>query len=527
MSLTVKISPTSIDTASVAVAPRSASLRRMSGRGFNAGRIDRLNGDWRVSNSSPNADYRNALAIVRQKARDLAGNDDFGKNYLRQVETNVIGPYGFSLKINPRERDEKFRTNARRIQDAFREWCRPEHCSATGEQSFVKMQRMLFKGEARDGEYTVRVIRSRKFKFGFALQPIPVEMLDEEYNTTLPGNRFVVMGIEYDRATLRRTAYYFKDIPLENQVYGYLGAVREHTRIPAEEIIHGYEQEYVNQSRGISWMVQSMESMRHLSAYDGATLHNARARAMTGGFLETTTPDADPFEGDGEDEEGNTMFEIEDGVWKQLPAGLKATYPKDEYPSAQFGPFTDKNLQRQSAGLGVAGSVHSGNYSDVNYSSERARQGAVRDNFMMMQQHFIESFLTPVAEIFLSEAWLKGVISYPAAEMSRYTNHVWAGRRWPYVNPEQEMAANKIKYELRTKSISEMITEGDGDYEPEEVFQMIADDMAMLKKLGIPLVMQAPAAPAAPAKPAEDPSGDPEEDAPKEPADDGEDTQKK
>lgn len=452
--------------------------------GYSAANNNRLNADWRLASVGPNHDLRYALETVRNRARDLVNNDDYAKGYIRQMKANVIGPFGFTPRFNPKERDKKFRDNANRIKDKFFEWSEQENCSISGDKDFLDFQNLAMTYAPRDGEFAIRLIIDKKLKFGFALQMLQIELLDELYTDVLPGNRIVVLGIEYDKTTLRRTAFYFRNIPIETQVYGYITTVGGRQRIPAEEIIFGFDQEYENQSRGISWMVQTMSSMRMLSAYDESTLINARMRAMIGGFLNTDKDAQQVEKGDGEDADGNYSWELENGIWKQLPPGVTATYSDNDFPSAQYEMYVNQNLRKQSVGLGVAGSVHSGNYRDVNFSSERARQIAIRDNYMLIQEWLIRRLFKPIGKTFLREAYITGQITYPLSEFDRYAKILWSGRRWAYVNPEQEMNANQMAWQLKTKSVSQIIYESDSPYEPEEVFQMIEDDIAMAKKHG-------------------------------------------
>lgn len=499
MSVSTKIPTVSTESSSrnTASVPMTSHVKRVK-FGYNAANNNRLNADWRLASVGPNSDLRYALQTVRNRARDLVANNDYAKNYIRQMKVNVVGPFGFTPRFNPADRDQKFRDNTRRIKDKFFEWCEQENCSISGEKDFIDIQNLVMTYAARDGEFAIRIIRDKRLKFGFALQMLQIELLDETYNDVLPNNRIVVLGVEYDKTTLRRTGYWFRDVPLENQVYGYLTTVGNRNRIPAEEIIYGFDQEFENQSRGISWMVQTMSSMKMLDGYDEATLVNARQRAMFGGFLNTDKDAPGEYKGDSEDADGNYMMEMENGIWKQLPKGVSAVFPDNDFPSAQYPDFINQNLRKQSAGLGVASSVHSSNYSDVNFSSERARQIAVRDNYMLTQEWLIRRLFKPISKIFLKEAYLTGQIDFPIAEFNRYAKIVWAGRRWAYVNPEQEMNANQMAWGMKTKSISQIIIESDSPYEPEEVFQQCEEDIKLAKKYNIDITtdVKQPTAPA-------------------------------
>lgn len=513
MPYSVKI-PTAVQTASAAApsqsvladlaVPAARPVSRRGGRfGFDAAQSNRLNRDWRTSSVSINHDLRNAIPIVRDRARDLAANDGYAKNYLRQLKTNVVGPYGFAARIAPANRDKAFRQRAKDVRQRFYEWMEPDYCTLGGEHSFVDLQNLSITGAGRDGEFAYRIIRDKSLKYGFALLPMQHELLDETYTDVLSKDRAVVLGVEYDRQTMRKTAYWFRDIPIESQLYGLLN-VGNRYRIPAEEIIFAFDDEFVNQMRGISWLVQSMSDMRMLSKLEEATLVAARMRATFGGFLKRVGQNfvGAGYQGDQEDSDGNYDMTLENGVWKELPIGYDIAFPDTDFPAGIYPDFVMRNLQKQSAGLGVAGSVHSGNYSDVNFSSERARQIAVRDNYMLTQEWFTRRFLSKVAKIFMAEAQLTGALDIRLSEAAELTKVVWAGKRWAYVNPEQEVNANAMRFQMRTKSVSQMINESDDPYEPEEVFAMIQDDMDMAKQHGFEIVTDVKQPTPPPAEPA-------------------------
>lgn len=469
--------------------------------GYDAAKYNRTNADWRPSSYGHNHDLRNALTIARDKARDLAANDDYAKGYIRRLKADIIGPYGFTPKINPANRDVKFREKAKAVKDALYAWMEPENCSVSQDKSFVDLQNLTIVGAGRDGEFAYRIIRDKKLFCGIALQPMQVELLDETYNEVLSGDRIVILGVEYDRRTMRRLAYWFRDIPVEQQIYALTSLGGQRTRIPAEEVIFGFDDEYVNQARGISWMVQTMSSMRMLSKLEEATLVAARMRAMMGGFIKTQPGASNQYVGDSINENGDYVMELENGIFKQLPPGTDIAYSDTNFPAGIYPDFVQRNLQKQSTGLGVAASIHSGNYSDVNFSSERARQTAVRDNHMLTQEWFIRRFLRPVTRAWFKEAMLTGAIDVSMREMEQFAKIVWHGRRWPYVNPEQEMNANAMKWDMKISSVSQMILESDTPYEPEEVFAMCAEDIKLAKQYELEIVTKAqPVTPPDPAQ---------------------------
>ena len=61
-------------------------------RGFAAAQLNRLTSSWQVTQEKINDEIRNDLDALRNRSRALENNNDFARNYLDIVETNLIGP---------------------------------------------------------------------------------------------------------------------------------------------------------------------------------------------------------------------------------------------------------------------------------------------------------------------------------------------------------------------------------------------------------------------------------------------------
>src|SRR5690606_26300961 len=95
---------------------------------------------------------------------------------------------------------------------------------------------------AKDGEYFLRLVTGADAgPWGFAVQTIDPQRCPVEMNDDLgKDGRFIRQGIEFNRYG-RPLAYYF-DTTDERETDYRIGG-RAYSRVPADEIVHGFTQD--------------------------------------------------------------------------------------------------------------------------------------------------------------------------------------------------------------------------------------------------------------------------------------------
>lgn len=117
--------------------------------------------------------------------------------------------------------------------------------------------------------------------YGFALQFIEADHLDETFNREIRNDGRIEMSVEMDR--FRKPTAYHLLVKAPNG--GYLQPGNERIRVPASEIIHGYVVNRPAQVRGIPWAVSAMSRLHMLGAYEESELVAARVASAKMGFL--------------------------------------------------------------------------------------------------------------------------------------------------------------------------------------------------------------------------------------------------
>ena len=101
--------------------------------------------------------------------------------------------------------------------------------------SFLDCQKIFIESLCRDGEVLIRKIKQPNSPFGFKLQFLEADHLDENKNdiNKKTGNK-IKMGVEVDKYDKPVAYHLYKDHPYDRN---YL-AENQHIIVPASEIIH-------------------------------------------------------------------------------------------------------------------------------------------------------------------------------------------------------------------------------------------------------------------------------------------------
>ncbi|MBU1864262.1 MAG: phage portal protein [Candidatus Omnitrophica bacterium] len=467
------------------IAKRAGYVKqRQGGRGYNAAQYGRLYADWilgGVKDREENENIKKDLETLRQRSIDLFHNNDWVKKFIKICDRNIIGNEGLTLQPQSKDINGKLDTAAnKKIADAFWNWSRrPKNASVTGQQTFLDIQHLAIKTAAREGEALVRKVFGFDNPFNFALQLIPPSLLPIGLNREeTPNGHKIIMGIEYDQWD-RPVKYFIK------QKLGTPGATvidgNYYMALSANEVVHLFIQEHINQARGVPWLHTAMHRLHMLDGYEDAELVASRNAAAQMGLLTSET--GDEYEGDDTDDQGNVIIEAEPGTMRELPPGMKLDMYKPEHPTAQFPTFVKMLMLAISAGGDVAYSTLTGDLEKVNYSSIRAGLLEERDAWRVLQTWFATHFCEPIFESWLKMALLTRQVDLPAAKFDKFSDAYWQGRGWDWVDPLKDIAA--ITEAIKTGLTSWTKEAAKRGMDTEELFAEIKADKDLAAKYGL------------------------------------------
>ena len=447
--------------------------------------VSRLTASWVTAPIHINRALYEDLRKLRGRSRELARNNEYGKKFLALVADNVVGHCGFGLQVHALKPDGSIDdADSSYLEDRFSRWSEAGNCDVTGRLSFTSMQRLVMRSIAQDGEAVIR--KHKTGPFGYQLELIDPSLLNELYQKDLPNGNKIRMGVEYDPMH-RPVAYHFTQNDYADPTRSDNMMSAQYVRVPAEEVFHLFIPEAVAQIRGIPWMSSAIYRLQMLAGYEEAAMVASRLGAAVGGWFET--PDGD-IAGMGDSSAGEAgseslQMDIEPGMFRALPPGVKPHNIDPKYPHQMFGDFVKISLRGVSAGFGVSYNSLANDLEGVNYSSIRAGVLEERETWKGIQGWFIEAFLSQVYSEWLPQAILTGKLNLPFAKIAKFDAAVWQGRRWDWVDPAKDTDANVISAQNGLKSYSQIIREQGRD--PDEVWRELDSDRKKLLALGLNL----------------------------------------
>lgn len=480
------------------------AVKPMTGqRTYAAAMLNRLTQDWFTQILSADQELKADLRRLRGASRSLVRDNAEASRYLQMLGENIIGHKGIQLQMElMTTRGERNEPVNDAVEAAWEEWGQPENASADGRLSWLEIQHLVVKELAQGGEAMVRMIRGADNDFGFALQLLDPDQLDETLGGAqpikLPNGNEVRMGVEVDPVFMKPVAYHvWSQHPSE---YG--TPARTRLRIPAEDIIHLYIVLRPGQTRGVPWFAPVLIAHKMCAAYEEAEITAARMGASN---MAAVTYDAEKAGGLPDVLAGasDIPMELAPGQIMRLNPGESLIGTDFGHPSTAFGPFI-KNVKRSiAAGLNVSYTSLTGDLEAVNYSSIRAGLLSERDFFRVMQTWLTTHFHRVVFREWTKYAALQMYIQ-PRLPRDYVQAACWKPRGWQWVDPLNDVQAAALAVQEGFATRSDVCAERGTDFE--ENIDARAHEEKYAKAQGVLLGAEKPVVPRQPDTTSGDPS---------------------
>lgn len=451
---------------------RARAAAQLAVRHFEAASFGRRTDGWSRRNTDANAAAAgSSLAVLRAQARDLVRNNPWARKGLRRLVTNTVG-WGIRPKATG--------AGAARVMELWKKWGETTDCDAMGRLTFYGLQRLAMRTIVESGEVIIRR-RMRLRSDGLAI-PMQLQVLEPDYIDTgrngfipgiQPGNK-LVQGVEFDPIG-RRVAYWLFD----QHPGGLVVTNAISRRVPADGVLHVFDQDRAGQVRGPSWFASVDVRLHDFDEFEDATLMKQKIAACLAAFVTDVEGDLPALGSVGTDERtGLPVDAFEPGMVVGLPPGKQVTVANP--PTAtDHQSYSATSLRGVAAGLGVTYEDLTGDYSQVNYSSARmgrnAHMGDVHDWRWNM---LIPQFCAPAWEWMLTALILAGenVEDAPAT---------WTPAPLPMLDPDKEASATTKAVRSGQMTLDEMVREQ--GYDPDDYWTEYADGLKRLDKYGIVL----------------------------------------
>ena len=469
-----------------------AGPQPLAASAYHGAAINRFTSDWLPPLLSADQEIGPGIRLLRSRARDMVRNSPHAAGFVREYGDNVVGVEDGGIRLQARNRVRDARrstgvtsefdrdTNAY-LEDRWAAWGLPEQCSVDGRESWTDQQKFYARSLLVDGEVLWRELPGYENAFGYAIQFLDPDQLDETYNV-LPGpdQNEIRMGVEVD-AFLRPVAYHiWRGHPADWRTR------RERIRVPATELHHDFVKVRAGQTRGVTHLAAVLIYWRHLEGFTVAEIQQARQAACAGGFLTTKGTDADMWLPPEANLGARTPMEVnlEPNTYKQLPPGVGLETPQPVHPNPNAPAFRKDILRSIARALGPSYTSVSGDFENTNYSSGRMGLLPERDFFRAAARFETMRFHRLVYHGWRRAAWLAGAL--PAiSDPDAVGVHKWEYRGWPWVDPLNDVQAKELMLALKLTSPQKLCAELGVDLE--ENLEEFAEAERMAASLGLTL----------------------------------------
>ncbi len=458
--------------------------KRKAKRSYSGANVGRLFSDFITSNTSADAEIRFALEALRNRCRDLERNNEYARRYIHLLKTNVVGERGVSMQVKARNTDGSFDAIGNQIiEREWAAWGRVGNCTVDGKMSWVDAQKFFIESLVRDGEVLIRKVNYPN-KWGFAIEFLEPDLLDEKKNEVLSDGTQIRMGVEINKY-FRPIAYHILTAhPGDTQ---FSPVARRTIRVPADKVIHKFIGERAQQTRGVPMMATAISSLKMLHGYREAELVAARVGASKMGFF--TSPTGNDFPGDDTEGLHTPIMQADPGTFHQLPDGMDFKQFDPTHPTTAFAEFEKAILRGIASGLGVSYTSLANDLEGVSYSS--IRQGSLedRDFYRTLQEFMITHFVDVVYREWLSMAMTTQAVNLPITKFDKFADAVhFRGRGFQWVDPQREINAAVIAMQNGIMSMQDVANQYGRDVE--ETFEQVKLEAELAESYGVNLAFQ-------------------------------------
>jgi lambda family phage portal protein len=493
-----------------------------------AERTSRETLSWRPIHGSPD----NAINTVKEEAdargRDMVLNDGYSAGAVALHRDSIVGSqYRLCAKPDYRvlgatpEWAEEFAIAA---ETRFNLAAEAEDCwfDAAGALTFTGMVRLMVGAFVYTGEVlaTAEWIKDGR-PFNTAIQLVSPDRLSNPDGVS--DDRFLRRGV---RKTLRGRpiGYYIRQghptdwYDNRTDKWSYIPAAKPWGR---RQVAHIIEPQQIDQTRGIADMVSALKHTRMTKQFSEITLQNAVINASYAAAIESELPNADLVTALGGGEEGyqNALKQYLEMLDSYLGAaenvqidgakiphffpGTKLNLKPMGTPGGVGSDFEASLLRKIAASLGVSYEELSRDLSRTNYSGWKAGASITGRAMGARKRIVADRFANFVYQLWIEEEIGAKNLPLPPGRnrtdfyrdrglaKAAYTRCTWTGSGSGQIDELKETQAAMLRIKCGLSTYEKECARLGEDYH--EVFEQRAREEGLIKKLGLPINLDATA----------------------------------
>ncbi len=438
----------------------------------------RVTQDWAIARADANADLY-SLQELRDRSRDLYKNAPIASGAINKVCTSVIGD-GLRLKsaINRAQlglTEQRAVEIEEEIEMRFEAWAsNPRKCDFTEEHNFYKLQRTAFLTKLQTGDsFALLPIRKRQnIQSQLSIRLVDSDRIETPYSFS--EDERIFLGIE--RQSGRVLAYYV----LNRHPYSVLlqrdgSDFDSYRRVPKfgprsgrRLVVHCYDPERPEQSRGVPFLSTVIIALKQLTKYSNAELTAAVINAYIVGSIQegSTSPGAIAGANDQESSDPE-ILNMSEGLLFRSNDESKIDITSTPRPNPNFDIFFTSMLKQIGSSLEIPFEVLL-NAFNSSYSAARASIEEAWKKFRMLRKMFATDFCQCIYSEWLYEEVFSNRIDLPGFlddEMARasYESSNWYGPAQTHIDPLKEAKAAEVRLKNNLTTRTKETREGSGE----------------------------------------------------------------
>ncbi len=481
-----------------------------------AARMSREAALWHPPLASADYEILDSKQTLDARTRDQARNDGYIGGAVQSYRDGIVGSQ-FSLIAKPNWRvlgqDEiwarEFADEVEARFDLFAE--SPSHwIDASRINTLTGLIRLGVGVYATGGEVlaTAEWIKERQRPYYTAIQMIDADRLSNPFGR--PDAQYLRGGVEKD-TNGAPLAYHIRTQHPQDVSADVLARWK---RVPVRkdwgrlQVIHIYEMERIDQSRGIAAMVSALKEMRMTKKFRDIVLQNAVVNATYAATITSELPDDVVYgaigAGEGSDFVTKYLAQIAaysggaknlmiDGVKiPHLYPGTKLDMLKAGTPGGVGTDFEDSLLRYIAASLGLSYEQFTKDFRKSSYAAFRAASGETQKFFLARRKMVADRMASAIYTLWLEEAIAAREITTVTRAMPRfrglekdaYASAIWIGAARGQVDELKETQAAVLRIAAGLSTFEIEIARIHGrDYR--EFFEQRARETALMKQLGV------------------------------------------
>jgi lambda family phage portal protein len=426
---------------------------------YDAGANTRRTVGWRAPTVSSNQALLANLTTLRDRSRAATRNDGYAKGVIDKLVTNVIGT---GIQPLSQAADPAFR---RALQALWLQWT--DESDADGLLDYYGQQTQAVRTWFEGGEAFTR-LRPRLPEDGLSV-PLQIQVLEPELcphtHTVWSATARIRAGIEFNPIG-KRVAYWFH--PSRPEIDDFDASTLR--RVPATSVQHLYDPLRPGQLRGLPLLVQALIALYELDKYDDASLLKQQLANLFVAFVTRTAPIVEPetvhpLTGLPVDRsvDDAPMLVMEPGIFQELNPGEDVKWSTPPAVDAAYPDFMRQQLLGVSAATGVPYEVLTGDMSKVNDRTVRVILNEFRRRITAWQHQIVVfQVCRPHWQAWMDQVFLSGALPIPLAYLddpSPWAAVEWQPQGWPYINPTQDVQAQREAVRSGFKSRTRVVSE--------------------------------------------------------------------